>query len=155
MLGLGRSRGIGSTLLAFALAPLLAAAQSPLYISEQQLTTEPKHVRLAYRPDRPTSLLDVPGTFWTVQLVAVSTKQALESYARAHRLDGMSAARIAHDGKLYYALLLGVYETQELAKEASADLPAPLNELGVWIRSLGSLQQAIVDGNKLAGGDQF
>ncbi|MDH3641017.1 MAG: SPOR domain-containing protein [Gammaproteobacteria bacterium] len=136
-------------------AGLPLASEPQLFISEQQLTTEPKHVRLAYRPERPTSLLDVPGTFWTVQLVAVSTKEALEAYARAHQLQGMSAARIAHNGELYYALLLGVYETREIASQATTDLPAPLDDLGVWIRSLGSLQQAIVEGNVLAGGADF
>ena len=137
------------------LAQAASVQQEPLFISEQQLTSEPKHMRLAYRPERPTALLDVPGTFWTVQLVAVSTKEALENYARAHHLRGMSAAPIAHNGELFYALLLGVYETQDIAVEATTDLPAPLDELGVWVRSLGSLQQAIVDGNDLAGSADF
>ena len=88
----------------------------------------------------------------TPMIIAVSTKEALEGYARAHHLGGMSAARIAHRGELRYALLLGVYETQKIAVEATTDLPAPLNELGVWVRSLGSLQQAIIEGNDLAGG---
>jgi septal ring-binding cell division protein DamX len=132
-----------------------SATQEAVFISEQQLTTEPKHVRLAYRPEKPTSLLDVPGTFWTVQLIAVSTQEALEAYARAHHLGGMSAARIGHRGQLRYALLLGVYETQEIAREATSGLPAPLNELGVWVRSLGSLQQAILEGNELANGSDL
>jgi len=133
----------------------LLADEPPIFISQQQLTTVPKHVRLAYRPERPTSLLDLPGTFWVVQLVAVSSKEALENYARAHRLGGMSAARVAHNGELRYALLLGVYETKEIAEEATRDLPAPLDQLGVWVRSLGSLQKAIIGGDKLAGGADF
>lgn len=147
--------GVLGTIVLSMLAGVTFAAERELFISEQQLTTEPKHVRLAYRPERPTPLLDVPGTFWTVQLVAVSTKEALEAYARAHQLRGMSAARIAHKGELYYALLLGVYESREIATEATTDLPAPLDDLGVWVRSLGSLQEAILEGNSLAGSADF
>ncbi len=132
-----------------------AAPEANVFMSEQQPATQPNHVRLAYRPARPTRLLDVPGTFWTVQLIVVSTKEALESYARAHQLGGMSAARIAHNGELFYALLLGVYETQEIAEQATRDLPAPLDELGVWIRSLASLQRAIIEANNLAGEAEF
>jgi septal ring-binding cell division protein DamX len=130
--------------------PTVAAADDPVFIADQQLTVEPKYARLAYRPAQSTRLLDVPDTFWTVQLIALSSKQALETYARRQRLGRMSAARIARNGQLYYALLLGVYETEEIAREATVDLPEPLNQLALWVRPLVSLQRAILEGNRLA-----
>ncbi len=110
----------------------------------------PTHIRLAYRPSKPVSLLDLPKDLVAVQLLAVSSKRALEDYAKTHKLRGVSAARVAEGGKLRYVLLLGIYENRDLALEATNDMPPPLNELNVWIRPLASLQEAIVGGDELA-----
>ncbi len=118
-------------------------------------TSVPKHVQLAYRPENPVPLLELPGHFWTVQLLALSSKSALETYAREHNLQDMSAARIAHDGVLHYALLLGVYETRALAEEAIRDIPQPFDQLEAWIRSVSSLQSAMVAANRLTGSEDF
>ena len=103
----------------------------------------PKHVRLSYQPGRPVALLDLPPQYWVVQLVSVSDKETLERYAVKHRLRGMSAARIWSKEQFFYVLILGIYETQANAKEASEDLPPPFDEFPPWIRSVGSLQKAI------------
>lgn len=109
----------------------------------------PLHQRLAYRPEKPISLMEVPETFWAVQLVAVSSKEALERFARENNLQGMSAARIAVQDTLYYILLLGIYETRANAEQAITDLPDMFQES--WIRSVGSLQRAIAAGDELTG----
>jgi len=114
-----------------------------------------KYVRLSYRPERPIPLLELPANFWTVQLVALSSKEALEAYARTDDLQDMSAARIANDGVVYYALLLGVYESRALAEEATKDMPAPFDELDGWIRSLKSLQSAMAAADRLIGSEDF
>jgi septal ring-binding cell division protein DamX len=54
------------------------------------------------------------------------------------------SARVAQGGKLRYVLLLGIYETREPADEATKGLPPPLDELDVWMRSMASLQRAII-----------
>ena len=53
-------------------------------------------------------------------------------------------------GKLFYILLLGIYETRALATEASAELPAPFSN--PWIRSVRSLQRAMAQADDLTGG---
>ena len=110
----------------------------------------PTYIRLAYRPSKPVSLLDLPGDLLAVQLIAVSSKRALEDYARSHGLKGLSAARIAQGGKLRYVLILGLYENRDHARTAIDAMPPPLNELSAWIRPLSSLQVAIVGGDELA-----
>lgn len=109
----------------------------------------PLHVALAYRPGEAQRLIDLPGEFWAVQLAAFGSAEQLSEYAARHELRGMSAARIAKNSQLFYVLLLGVYETKENAQRASATVPEALN-IDPWIRSLGSLQQAMRAGESLA-----
>ncbi len=109
----------------------------------------PLHVALAYRPGQAQRLIDLPGEFWAVQLAAFGSPEQLSEYAARHELRGMSAARIARNSQLFYVLLLGVYETRENAERASATVPDALN-IDPWIRSLGSLQQAMRAGETIA-----
>jgi septal ring-binding cell division protein DamX len=113
--------------------------------------TIPRYQQLAYQPEEAVSLLDLPQSFWAAQLIALATKEELEAYADEHHLVGMSAARVAVAGNLFYVLLLGIYETRELAEAATADLPPPFDVDPPWLRSVGSLQKAILAGNELAG----
>jgi hypothetical protein len=99
----------------------------------------------------PGSFLNMPAEFYAVQLMAMPSRERLEAYIREHNLTDMSATRIARAGELYYVLILGVYETRELAETASRDVPPPLDEREPWIRSLGNLQDAMIRANALAG----
>ncbi len=83
----------------------------------------PAYQALAYVPDKPTSLLELPPNFWVAQLMAVSSKEFLESYAEEHNLRGLSAARIASGEKLFYVLILGIYETKDKAEAAITNMP--------------------------------
>ena len=85
--------------------------------------------------------MDVPSEFWAVQLVAVSSKSALENFAKEHKIQGVSAAETAVNDKLFYVLLLGIYETRENAELAATELPYPFKE--PWIRPMASLQRAM------------
>ena len=115
----------------------------------------PTHVELSYRPDQPVAILDLPENFFAVQLVAVSSKEALEKYARERKLSGMSAARIYADERMYYILLLGIYETRDKADAAIASLTGPLAELDPWIRSVGSLQRAMLEADRVSGTENY
>ena len=115
----------------------------------------PAYRRLAYRPPEATSLTELPATFYTVQLLAVSSKRAVETYVRERGLSNMSAARIANGGAVYYVLLLGVYPDADSAKLAAADLPPGTEDATVWVRSLGSIQEGIEQANRLFGSTQY
>lgn len=104
----------------------------------------PAYVALSYRPDKPVSILDLPPNYYAVQLVALSSKEALEAYAKKNNIRGMSAARVATGEKIFYILLLGIYENRSNAEQAIDSLTAPFNTLGSWIRSVGSLQKAML-----------
>lgn len=115
----------------------------------------PAYRRLAYRPPQATSLMDLPATFYTVQLLAASSKEALEAYVRERALTNLSAARIESGGAIYYVLLLGVYPDTNAAKLAAAERPPGTEDATVWVRSLGSVQQGIERANRLTGSAEF
>jgi len=127
------------------------AASAATSSSSSSSKKEPKHVALSYRPDKPTALLDLPSDFWAVQLVAVSSKEALEKWARDNKVIGMSAARIWNGQQMFYILLLGIYETRENAEEAIESLQTPFGDQKPWVRSLGSLQAAMIEADRESG----
>lgn len=112
---------------------------------------QPLYRQLSYQPDKPAAILDLPEDFYAVQLVALSSKESLEQYAREHKLAGMSAARIWSDDQLFYILLLGIYETKVDAERAADSLSGTLAAVNPWIRTLGSLQRAMVEAETQAG----
>ena len=108
-------------------------------------------MRLAFKPDKPLALTEVPDEFWAVQVTAVSSKDALEAYAIKHNLKGMSAARVGVDERLFFVLLLGIYETRANAESAVQQLPSTFSGMQPWVRSLASLKRAMRQGDRIAG----
>ena len=125
---------------------------SPLVSAAVPASDTPAHIRLAYQPQSPTPIVDMPADFYAVQLIAMSSRGRLEEYIDEHRLEGMTAARVERDGDLYYVLILGIYETRDLAEQASQDIPPPLDTREPWIRRLSALQEAMIRGDAMAGG---
>jgi len=111
--------------------------------------SSPPH-EAAVSPNPPVGSSDTPPDGFVVQLLAMSSKQALESLAAELQVPGMSAARIERDGRLFYVLLLGVYPDRAAAEGASAARPDALQGYKPWIRRFSSLQEAIQRGNVLA-----
>ncbi len=120
-----------------------------------QSRNEPKHIQLSYRPEKPVAILDLPKAFWAVQLVALSSKEALEAFAKENNVRGMSAARVWNGQGLFYVLLLGIYETRDRASQAIASLTAPFDTYNPWIRSVGSLQTAMVEADRQSGSSKI
>lgn len=123
---------------------------TPFSGHSQQAAEEPDWRHLAYRPAAVTPLNKLPAQFYTVQIVALSSMEALESFRIAHRLSGVLGARVEAGGEIYYTLLLGVYENLTDAKAAAASRPASLQHMEPWIRKLGPLQDAVVRADVLA-----
>ena len=121
-------------------------------LKDSYSSDSPIYQRLAYRTKVPVPLLDLPKSFWAVQLIALSSKDDLEKYAMTSSLVGLSGARVASSGKLLYVLLLGIYETKDLAIQALASLPDnETMKLTPWARSVDSLHKAMISGDYLAG----
>ena len=106
----------------------------------------PAYISLAYRPQKPTALLDLPETFWAIQIMALRDQKALNDFVSSNQLIGVSGAKIESQGSLFYVLLLGVYESRSIAEQAWESRPEALRSLQPFYRSLGSLQTAIRNG---------
>ena len=120
--------------------------------ASQFLATEtkpPLYISLAYNPKEPTALLDLPETFWAIQIMALQDQTALNKFVTDNELIGISGAKIGSQGTLFYVLLLGVYESRSIAEEAWASRPQSIRSLKPYFRDLGSLQNAIRDGANL------
>lgn len=112
---------------------------------------EPDWRHLAYQPATVTPLNELPGRFYAVQVVALSSEQALEEFRVMHRLSGVIGARVESGGRVYHALLLGIYENLADARAAAASRPASLQDTQPWIRTVATLQAAVVRAGRLAG----
>lgn len=110
---------------------------------------------MAYVPDQPTPLLELPPEFWVAQLMAVSSKEFLESYAEEHNLRGLSPTRIASGDRLFFVLILGIYETWDRVKQAITNMPPPYNKHKPLLRTLGSLQDAMRKADQITGSSDF
>lgn len=112
--------------------------------------TEPGYAKLAYRPEQPIRIIDLPENFYAAQLLAVSTKKQIEDFVVAHNLYNMSAARIEQNGQMLYVLLLGVYESKQIAESAIAVMPLEVQRMKPWVRPIDGLQDAMLRGDQLA-----
>ncbi|MDE0442979.1 MAG: SPOR domain-containing protein [Gammaproteobacteria bacterium] len=123
---------------------------SPVEPPPRDPSALPLYQALSFQPERPTALADLPGTFFVIQVIALSTREDLEQYIADNDLPVMSGAVVERDGELFYALLAGIYADRETAERATRSLPEKLSAHGPWIRSMESLQAAMARAEQLA-----
>ena len=111
----------------------------------------PAYRHLAYRPDREVAFTALPDEFFAVQLLALSSPEAVERFVADARVPGLAAARVERDGRFFYVLLLGIYRNRPDAVRAVESSPVELDHLTPWIRPLYTLKQAMLRADELAG----
>ena len=121
----------------------------PVEMPPRDSSALPLYQQLSFQPERPTSLADLPETFYVVQLIALSTQEDLEQYIAENDLPVMSGAVVEKDGDRFYALLAGIYPDRDTAERAARSLPEELAAHGPWVRSMKSLQAAIARAEQL------
>lgn len=95
-------------------------------------------------------LIDAPATHYAVQLVALSSEQALREFVADQQLADMTPVRVERGGRLHYALLAGIYPNRAAAERAVAAMAPALRALGPWIRSIDNLRKAMARADRLA-----
>lgn len=130
--------------------PAPSPKPAPVFEPNRQFSEPPDWRQLAYRPSTSIDLSELPAHFYAVQIVAMSSMEALQLFAKEHLLSDVLAARVEANGEFFYVLLLGTYETLADANAAAASRPDPLMNIQPWVRKLGSLQDAIARGDLLA-----
>jgi septal ring-binding cell division protein DamX len=103
----------------------------------------PAYQSLAFEPDQPMKLTDLPPDYYAVQVVALKSQRAVEKWVKERGLTHMSVARIAKDDEILFVVLLGVYPDRASAERAVDERPPPLRDVTPWVRKLSSLQAAI------------
>ena len=109
----------------------------------------PLYQQLAYQPEDPVALVDLPEAFYAIQLVALRSQTDLEAFVVDHGLPPMSGAQVEKDGGLWFVLLAGVYEDLDTAQRALASLPENLKVMNPWLRPMASLRNAILRAENL------
>jgi len=122
----------------------------PPHAVETRAAPAPAQPAAAPAPKPRGDASGLPPDGFVVQLLAMSSKRAIESLAAELQVPGLSAARIERDGQLFYVLLFGVYPDRDAAESASAARPEALRRFEPWIRRFGSLQDAIQRADALA-----
>ena len=95
------------------------------------------------------SLQDLPGDFWAVQLIALNSQTQLRDFMQSTQLDELTGAMIEVNGRTWYVALLGIYENRDLAEQAAAQRPVALQRYEPYIRSVASLQAAMIAADPL------
>lgn len=107
---------------------------NPTAVIAEQETAMPDSSEVRY-----TSISEIPGNYYAVQVVATSSMRNLDAFAQKHQLSNNLSTQIVVRGKTWNVLLSGAYPTRREAKAAVADFGSRLST-SPWIRPVSSLQ---------------
>ena len=91
----------------------------------------------------------LPPDYFAIQAGAFPNAEALQRHTLQYGIEPAYRVRLASNNRLFHVLILQVHDSQRAAEAALANLPQPLNEMDLWIRSVGSLQNAVRAGDAL------
>ena len=91
----------------------------------------------------------LPPDHFAIQAGAFPNAEALQRHSRQYGIKPAYRVRLASNNRLFHVLILQVHDSQRAAAAALANLPQPLNGMDLWIRSVGSLQNAVRAGDAL------
>lgn len=110
-------------------------------------------------PDRPTAHVPLPhsgsiqDTAWvwsqdptryTIQLAGASDEAAIEAVMSGISLPGeLAVVQTLRNNQQWYTLIYGQFADKAAAQDTVAQLPAPLQAAGPWVRSFGELQEEV------------
>ncbi len=89
-------------------------------------------------------ILQQSATAYTFQLMGSWDKQEVLAFLEKYALAGdVAEFESMRNGRVWYALIYGVYDSKQAAVDASSKWPAPINTLPSWLRRFDSVQQQI------------
>lgn len=124
------------------LAPEPTPAPEPEPATEEPAAEDADAGRL--RNDR-AWLNDQDGGATTIQLLAAPNMGAARAYADQHDLGGIRYIPTQVNNREFVVILAGVFPDRAAAQRAAEDLPAAVRSDEPWIRSIGSVQNAVRD----------
>jgi len=89
-------------------------------------------------------ILQQRGTSYTFQLMGSWDHNDVSKFIEKYALTGdVAEFESLRNGRVWYALIYGVYDSKQAALEASNAWPAPLNTLPSWLRRFDSVQKQL------------
>ena len=90
-------------------------------------------------------ILQQRATNYTFQLMGSWEHEEVSEFIDKYALTGEVAEfESLRNGRVWYAVIYGVYDSKQAALEASNTWPAPLNTLPSWLRRFDSVQKQII-----------
>ena len=144
----------------FVAAPVRAAERTPVEAEPVRVrpasppappppmaATEPRRpadVRAAPRSRDVAWIQDQPRNAFTIQILGLGHEGGVRDFLRQEALEGDVAwFQAQRNGSAWFVAIFGSYPNAEAARAAIADLPASVRRNQPWIRSFGSVQDAI------------
>jgi DamX protein len=114
-------------------------AVKPALSSEPELPTESSTTM--HRQDW---ILQQSATNYTFQLMGSWDEKEVLEFLDKYALTGdIAKFESMRNGRIWYALIYGVYDNKQAALDASSTWPAPINTLPSWLRRFDSVHQQI------------
>jgi len=91
-------------------------------------------------------ILQQSKTDYTFQLMGTWDRTEVDRFVKKHSLTGNVAVFASmRDGEVWYALIYGVYPSQQVAMRSSQQWSSPLNKLSPWLRRYDGVQKQIIE----------
>lgn len=102
---------------------------------------QPSSIRFSFARD---TLLDMSPRSYTLQLAAVNSLQEVQAFIDQYQLEGqVNVYPTLRNEVDWYIVTYSNYPTIQLARDAVATLPAAIQALGPWAKSLSQVQREI------------
>jgi DamX protein len=129
----------------------IAISQDEVNPKAQSIVTQPISVpEQVLKAELPPAIhqkkwiLQQSATDYTFQLMGSWEKQEVVAFLGKYALAGdVAEFESMRNGRIWYALIYGVYDNKQAALDASSKWPAPINTLPSWLRRFDSVQQQI------------
>jgi len=95
-------------------------------------------------PHQQNWILQQQATHYTFQLMGSWEHEEVLEFIDKYELSGdLAEFQSDRNGRVWYALIYGVYENKQIALQQSSRWPAPLNTLPSWLRRFDSVQKQL------------
>lgn len=124
--------------------PLITMPRQPLALSSEPKNNEQNKSTIKVLNKDELHLLTLPQTYYTLQIYGSYKLADLSQLAKRNKIEkNIYVFHTYYLGRDWYVLVYGIYKTEKEATVAITSLPHRIKNLKPWVRTLGSVQDAI------------